>query len=84
MVSFVCQACHDVVKKPKVDSHCSRCRECWVLTCVDCNTAFEGEAFRKHTSCITEAEKYQGKLYVFCCCCTAEMFSDPCVACACV
>lgn len=47
----------------QVDKHIPRCRDCWVLTCVDCSKDFEGEEFRKHTSCVTEAEKYQGKLY---------------------
>jgi hypothetical protein len=48
----------------QVDKHCLSCLACWVLTCVDCSKDFEGEAFRAHTSCMSEAEKYQGKLYV--------------------
>ena len=63
MVSFVCNACQETVKKNKVDAHSWRCRNCWVLTCIDCGVDFEGEAYKAHTSCISEAEKYQGKLY---------------------
>eukprot|EP00127_Corallochytrium_limacisporum_P001093 Clim_evm4s39 gene=Clim_evmTU4s39 len=63
MVSFYCDACQDTVKLPKVDNHVKRCRDCWVLTCIDCSTAFEGEAFREHKTCISEAEKYQKSLY---------------------
>ena len=47
----------------QVDKHCMQCRACWVLTCVDCSKDFAGEEFRAHTSCMSEAEKYQGKLY---------------------
>ena len=63
MVSFTCQACQETVKKNKVDAHCRKCRACWVLTCLDCNKDFAGEAFREHVRCISEAEKYQGKLF---------------------
>eukprot|EP01138_Halocafeteria_seosinensis_P002864 gb/GECG01002926.1/.p1 GENE.gb/GECG01002926.1/~~gb/GECG01002926.1/.p1 ORF type:complete len:300 (+),score=60.40 gb/GECG01002926.1/:1-900(+) len=63
MVSFICGACQETLKKNQVDKHIPKCPQCWVLTCVDCSQDFEGEAFRKHTSCVTEAEKYQGKLY---------------------
>ena len=47
-----------------MDKHKLKCRDCWVLTCVDCSKDFKGEEFRLHTACISEAEKYQGKLYV--------------------
>lgn len=63
MVFFVCTSCQETVKKQKVDAHCQKCRSCWVLVCVDCNKEFEGDAFRAHTSCISEAEKYQGALF---------------------
>lgn len=63
MVYFVCTACQETVKKTKVDSHCGRCRQCWVLVCVDCQQEFEGEDYRSHNQCISEAEKYQGALY---------------------
>lgn len=48
----------------QVDKHCMQCRGCWTLTCVDCSKDFHGEEFRAHTSCMSEAEKYQGKLYM--------------------
>ena len=63
MVSFICDACQETVKKNKVDAHSWRCRNCWWLSCVDCGVRFEGEAYKEHTSCISEAEKYQGALY---------------------
>ena len=63
MVYFVCMACQETIKRTAVDKHCLRCRDCWELCCIDCNKVFEGEAFRAHVTCISEAEKYQGKLY---------------------
>ena len=63
MVTFTCDACQDSVKKPKVEQHRQRCRNCWYLSCVDCSKTFEGDAYKQHTSCISEAEKYQGHLY---------------------
>lgn len=33
------------------------------MTCVDCNVTFEGDDYRQHISCISEAEKYEGALY---------------------
>ena len=51
-------------KKSAVDKHCcQRCRDCWYLSCVDCGKVFAREEYRTHTSCISEAEKYQGALY---------------------
>eukprot|EP01066_Platyproteum_vivax_P016658 Platyproteum_vivax@DN7193_c0_g1_i2.p1 len=62
MVSFTCDACQDVVKKPKVENHCAtKCRNAWVFTCVDCSVAFQGYEYQKHDSCITETQKYWGK-----------------------
>jgi len=57
-VSFVCDACQDVVKKPKLDEHKARCRGA-SFTCVDCNSHFEGTSYRSHTSCVSEKVKYQ-------------------------
>ncbi|KAF8543642.1 LYAR-type C2HC zinc finger-domain-containing protein, partial [Trichophaea hybrida] len=57
-----CEACNDVVKKPKLDAHKSRCRNA-VFTCIDCSTTFNGTDYRSHTSCISEDQKYQGALY---------------------
>ena len=63
MVYFVCMACQETLKRNAVDKHCLRCRDCWDLVCVDCNKVFSGEAFRAHVTCMSEAERYQGKLY---------------------
>lgn len=62
MVSFQCDACADVVKKPKLDSHRSRCHSSF--TCIDCSTTFAGpKQYNAHTSCISEAQKYEKSLY---------------------
>ena len=63
MVFFICDVCQETLKKSAVDKHCQRCRDCWYLSCVDCGKVFAGEEYRTHTSCISEAEKYQGALY---------------------
>ena len=56
------EACVDVVKKPKLDSHYGRCKSSF--TCVDCSTTFSNPAqWKGHTSCVSEAEKYQKSLY---------------------
>ncbi|CAM9730895.1 unnamed protein product [Ascophyllum nodosum] len=51
------------LKKAQVERHVFSCRNCWGVTCVDCNFTFEGESFRAHTSCVSEDQKYQGALY---------------------
>lgn len=33
------------------------------MSCIDCGKPFYGQEFKSHTSCISEAEKYEGKLY---------------------
>ena len=64
MVSFICNACGQTVKKAQVERHYQNdCRNCDVLSCIDCGKDFHGDEYVAHTSCITEAEKYQGKLY---------------------
>ena len=63
MVYFVCMQCQETLKRNAVDKHCLRCRQCWDLCCVDCNKIFSGDDFRKHVTCISEAERYQGALY---------------------
>jgi len=61
-VSFHCDACTDVVKKPKLDHHYGQCGSSF--TCIDCSKTFHGPAqWKGHTSCVTEAEKYQKSLY---------------------
>ncbi|KAI6131507.1 hypothetical protein EDD16DRAFT_1536856 [Pisolithus croceorrhizus] len=62
MVSFQCSGCGDIVKKPKLDTHYTRCHAS--VDCIDCSTTFRiPSEFKGHTSCITEAEKYQKGLY---------------------
>lgn len=63
MVSFVCDACQETIKRPKVAAHGQRCRACWRLSCVDCGRSFEGTAYMQHTTCVSEAQKYQGALF---------------------
>ena len=63
MVFFICEACGETLKKNKVDAHSWTCRGCWVLACMDCGKRFEGEAYKEHVSCMSEAQKYEGKLY---------------------
>ena len=64
MVFFTCNACGQTVKKSKVEKHYqTECRDCAVLSCLDCGKDFHGDDYALHTSCISEAEKYQGKLY---------------------
>ncbi|KAF9526932.1 hypothetical protein CPB83DRAFT_446796 [Crepidotus variabilis] len=54
--------CGDVVKKPKLDQHRGRCHA--GFDCIDCSTTFNTPAeYKSHTSCISEAEKYQKNLY---------------------
>ncbi|QDS67649.1 hypothetical protein FKW77_004695 [Venturia effusa] len=62
MVSFSCEACNDVLTKKKLDQHRNQCRGC-TFTCLDCSVHFQGLDYRAHTSCISEAQKYQGALY---------------------
>jgi len=52
------------VRKNQVEKHyMNQCRNCTVLSCIDCGKDFPGDAYKVHTSCISEAEKYQGNLY---------------------
>ncbi|KAK5134327.1 hypothetical protein LTR08_006756 [Meristemomyces frigidus] len=62
MVSFSCEGCGDVLTKKKLDSHKNQCRGA-TFTCLDCMVWFQGTEYRAHTSCISEAQKYQGHLY---------------------
>ncbi|KFZ20706.1 hypothetical protein V502_03038 [Pseudogymnoascus sp. VKM F-4520 (FW-2644)] len=62
MVSFSCEGCGDVLTKKKLDSHMNQCRGA-SFTCLDCMVHFWGTEYRSHTSCISEAQKYQGALY---------------------
>lgn len=50
------------MKKPKLDTHSYRCGASF--TCVDCSKTFQNQKeWKGHTSCISEAEKYQKGLY---------------------
>ncbi|KAF2265591.1 hypothetical protein CC78DRAFT_552861 [Lojkania enalia] len=62
MVSFSCENCGDVLTKKKLDGHRGQCYGA-SFTCLDCMVHFEGNSYKSHTSCITEDQKYQGKLY---------------------
>ncbi|KAL3417980.1 LYAR-type C2HC zinc finger [Phlyctema vagabunda] len=62
MVSFSCEGCGDVLTKKKLDPHRNQCRGA-SFTCLDCMVHFWGTEYRAHTSCISEAQKYQGALY---------------------
>ncbi|KAJ4466372.1 hypothetical protein C8R41DRAFT_780555, partial [Lentinula lateritia] len=54
--------CNDIVKKPKLDQHRNRCNT--GFDCIDCSKTFNTPAeYKSHTSCISEAEKYEKTLY---------------------
>ncbi|XP_055332975.1 cell growth-regulating nucleolar protein-like [Paramacrobiotus metropolitanus] len=62
MVVFICNACGQSVKKAQVDKHWqTQCRNCTVLSCIDCGKDFPGDTFRNHNQCMTEEEKWHGK-----------------------
>ena len=63
MVFFVCESCNETLKKNQVEKHCFRCKNCYAVTCVDCQKVFHGNEYVEHTSCISEAEKYEKSLY---------------------
>jgi len=62
MVVFECERCNESLKKPKVAKHISMCGTSRV-SCIDCCKTFGLGEWEAHTSCISEAEKYQGKLF---------------------
>ena len=50
------------MKKPKLDQHRLRCQSSF--TCIDCSTTFAGpHEYKAHTSCVSEAQKYEKSLY---------------------
>lgn len=62
MVSFNCDGCGDVVKKPKLLQHYNRCYA--PVTCLDCSKQFNSpNEFKAHNSCVSEAEKYERTVY---------------------
>ncbi|KAG0678184.1 hypothetical protein C6P40_000863 [Pichia californica] len=62
MVSFSCEVCNDTVIKKKLQQHQRSCHGSY-FTCIDCSTTFYGNDHQKHTSCISEAEKYEKGLF---------------------
>lgn len=62
MVSFICDSCQSTIKKPKLQQHFNTCYTSSV-SCIDCNNTFDQYTSLTHNQCITEAERYQGKLY---------------------
>jgi cell growth-regulating nucleolar protein len=63
MVFFVCEGCNETLKKNQVDRHAQRCKSCYAVTCVDCQVTFPGDDYAAHTTCISEAEKYEKSIY---------------------
>ncbi|XP_071948664.1 uncharacterized protein C16C10.8-like [Antedon mediterranea] len=62
MVFFICNACGQSVKKAQVEKHyLQQCRQCEVLSCMDCGQDFVGDGYKEHTKCISENEKYGSK-----------------------
>mmetsp|Transcript_14846 Transcript_14846/g.22252 ORF Transcript_14846/g.22252 Transcript_14846/m.22252 type:complete len:212 (+) Transcript_14846:19-654(+) len=62
MVFFSCDKCAESLKKNKVDAHAMRCG-CASVSCVDCSVSFWGDDYKQHTSCVTEAERYEKTVY---------------------
>jgi len=62
MVCFECGKCNETVKKPKLAKHLMMCNSFYV-SCIDCNMRFTWDTWEQHTSCISEAQKYQGNLF---------------------
>lgn len=59
---MIVQNCGDVLTKKKLDPHRNQCRGA-SYTCLDCMVHFQGTEYRSHTSCMSEAQKYEGALY---------------------
>mmetsp|Transcript_74988 Transcript_74988/g.208486 ORF Transcript_74988/g.208486 Transcript_74988/m.208486 type:complete len:240 (+) Transcript_74988:82-801(+) len=62
MVYFECQKCNETVKKPKLAKHLMTCGSGYV-SCIDCSKVFAWDEWEAHTSCVSEAQKYQGNLF---------------------
>jgi len=63
MVVFLCDGCGDTLRKNQVDIHANKCRTCASVSCVDCSVSFWGDDYRTHTSCVSEAERYEKTVY---------------------
>ena len=60
MVFFQCETCISTLKKKQVEPHyLTQCRNADTFTCLSCNKQFNRETIKAHTTCISEAEKYQ-------------------------
>lgn len=62
MVYFVCSNCQETLKLKVLVTHGYRCGGA-LLSCVDCSADFTPAAARCHTTCISEAEKYEKTLF---------------------
>jgi len=59
MVYFTCNACGEQLKKPSVEKHYTqKCRQCSMLTCIDCLKDFYGDEYKSHNSCMSEEQRY--------------------------
>jgi len=59
MVYFTCDACGEQLKKPSVEKHYTqKCRQCTMLTCIDCLKDFYGDEYKSHNSCMSEEQRY--------------------------
>lgn len=58
--ALACLVCSLILVQ--LDGHRNSCRGA-SFTCLDCMVHFHGTDYRAHTSCISEAQKYQGHLY---------------------
>ncbi|CAG2216982.1 LYER [Mytilus edulis] len=63
MVVFTCSQCNESLKKNQVEKHFqTRCRNCNMISCVDCGKDFWGDSYAEHIKCISEEEKYSGRI----------------------
>jgi len=59
MVYFTCGTCGEQVKKPQVEKHYTqKCRNCNLLTCIDCLKDFYGDEYKSHNQCMSEDQRY--------------------------
>ena len=63
MVVFTCNNCGDSLKKNQVEKHALQSRRCANFSCMDCCKDFTLKSYKTHTSCVSEAQRYQGALY---------------------
>lgn len=58
----MCEDCNETLKRLKVAAHLCKC-SCSAITCVDCNKSFYDDSYLQHSTCMSEAERYEGHLY---------------------